>query len=287
MVMYRIGMSTWNSESICDERFLEFNKAGITDVEISVPASEYENLDYKNILRLSKEYDVNLWSYHLPFAPFDKVDLSDKKLCKNTVAYFGELIKKVADIGIDKIVVHSSAEPILDKERKEKIETAKESLASLANAAKQSGCVIAVEDLPRSCIGRNSDEILELISADPSLCVCFDTNHLLCEDHADFIKKAGNKIITTHISDYDLINERHWMPAEGIIDWQKVLQALKDVEYSGIWLYEVSFSAPWSIVRNRDLTSFDFIKNANEIFVGKKPSVLGKPKENIGMWPKD
>ena len=58
---------------------------------------------------------------------------------------------------------------------------------------------------------------MELISADDRLRVCFDTNHLLKESIIDFIYNVGDKIITTHVSDYARENERHWLPGEGVI----------------------------------------------------------------------
>ena len=75
-------------------------------------------------------------------------------------------------------------------------------MSALAEKAASHGAVIAVENLPRTCLGKNSDEINELISANPKLKVCFDTNHLLKENISDFIKKTGKNIVTVHISDY-------------------------------------------------------------------------------------
>ena len=50
------------------ELFEEFSQSGITDMEIS--QSAYDEFDYKKVCTLSKEYDVNLWSLHLPFFLF-------------------------------------------------------------------------------------------------------------------------------------------------------------------------------------------------------------------------
>ena len=42
-------------------------------------------------------------------------------------------------------------------------------------------------------------------------------NHLLGESHTDFMKALKHNIITTHLSDYDGVDERHWLPGEGIV----------------------------------------------------------------------
>ena len=161
---------------------------------------------------------------------------------------------------------------------------AKAHLASLAEIAKQYGAVIAVENLPRTCLGRNSDEMLVLISAHENLRVCFDTNHLLGEDPIAFLDRVGEKVITTHVSDYDFVNERHWLPGEGRLDWQAILGKLREIGYGGVWLYEISFSCPKTILRDRDLTCEDFVRNAEELFEGIVPTVASRPKPNLGMW---
>lgn len=280
--MYKIGLSS--NQSIDEKLFKNCASAGISLMEVSVTADKYENLPYREIMRWSKQYGIELWSFHLPFMPFEVLDISSKALCKETVRYLAELIKKAADIGIDKFIIHASGEPVLDAERKERMDIAKDSLCILAEVAKQSGGVIAVEDLPRSCLGKNSVEINELISVHDNLKACLDTNHLLGENIVDFIHSVGNKIITTHISDFDFYNERHWLPGEGKLDWQAILQALKEVGYQGPWLYEIGFVCPKTIYRNRDLTCQDFVRNAKEIFENREITVFSTPKPNLGMW---
>lgn len=134
--------------------------------------------------------------------------------------------------------------------------------------------MLAVEDLPRTCLGNTADEIAELISGNSKLRVCLDTNHLLHESNIDFIKKLGSKIITLHVSDYDYENERHWLPGEGKIDWNGVLDALSAVNYNGVWMYEISYECPNTIKRPRDLTPDDFVRNAKELFERKPLTVI-------------
>ena len=92
------------------------------------------------------------------------------------------------------------------------------------------------------------------------------------------------RLISLHISDYDFINERHWLPGEGKLDWQAILNAFKNIGYNGVWLYEIDFSCPETIIRDRDLTCDDFIKNAKELFENKNISLFSTHKDNLGMW---
>jgi sugar phosphate isomerase/epimerase len=165
------------------------------------------------------------------------------------------------------------------------MECAKKSLVLIAEHLKSKNAVLAVEDLPRTCLGRNSSDILELCSAHPDLRACFDTNHLLGEDITEFIRKTGHLYVTTHVSDYDFINERHWLCGEGKIDWLSLKKELENVGYDGPWLYEISLngSEP-TIDRDRRLTYSDFAENYRQIMSNSVPEDVGRGKENLPMF---
>ena len=272
--MNRIGLSV-PSFSINEEMFQKLSKAGITAIEVC--HSRKEHLEYDNFEKFaewSKQYGVELWSYHLPFYDRElRFDISHDGTADNTVALFCNIIKEAAAAGIKRFIVHPSAEPIKDEDRSAKMERSKKTLLALAEFADTVGAVICVEDLPRTCLGRNSAELMELISVHPSLRVCFDTNHLLSEPFVDFIHALGDKIVTLHVSDYDFIDEKHWLPGEGLVDWHLLYRTLCEVGYDQVWLYELGFHHD-GLNRSRDLTCEDFVQNAREIFEGKPITTL-------------
>jgi len=270
--MFRVGLSTCGKKEGF-ELFCQYRNAGIECVELSMPYDVYLSTDYEALGRDAAAAGVTLWSLHLPFGPFEgkgNTDIAslDETLRLNTLDYHARIMEKAAAIGVKVMVIHPCLEPVADENRQLRMEAAKRSLKAMADTAEKLGVVIAVEDLPRSCLGKNSDEILELLSADERLRVCFDTNHLLAEDPAAFIRKVGSKIVTTHVSDYDFIDERHWLPGEGQLDWQSILEAFREVGYTGPWLYELGFDAPRDMPRSRELTCEDFYRNAQELFAG-------------------
>ncbi|MBE6694198.1 MAG: sugar phosphate isomerase/epimerase [Ruminococcaceae bacterium] len=270
--MYKVGLSS-SGFALSEENFKKLERSGVSAVEVSMPSELYGSINYHELAELSARYSVELWSYHLPFWPFTQFDLSSTngELRKSTVEYYTQLIEKAADMGIDKFIVHPSGEPIGDDMREERIKCSMQSLNALAEIAHQHGAVIAVEDLPRTCLGNTADEIRRLISANDKLRVCFDTNHLLCDTNMNFMEKLGNKIITIHVSDYDLIDEKHWLPGEGLVNWSDILTMLQKINYNGVWMYEIGLSNPKMLTRSRDLTFEDFVENANALFAGKQP----------------
>lgn len=276
--MYKVGLSS-TGFLLTEENFRALNESKIDIIEISMCYDMHASINHKELKSLSQRYEVGLWSYHLPFAPFSVIDISslNRELRENAINLYTKLIEKAADIGIDKFIVHPSGEPIAPEERADRMRYSMQTLDTLAEIAHRCGAVIAVEDLPRTCIGNTSDEIDKLIGANDKLRVCFDTNHLLSEDNIQFMKKLADKIITVHISDYDFVDERHWLPGEGMLDWNKMFATFKEIGYKGAWLYEIGLKCPQTIIRERDLTFDDFYENALSIFSQKEPKVFGVP----------
>ena len=279
--MFKIGLST--ATKITEELFASYKKAGIECMEVSRGKEETDAYDYDKIKEWSEKYGIELYSFHLPFMPFGVLDISNPNLAESTIEYLKDIIDKACAIGIDKFIIHASGEPIDENDRTKRMECAKNSLNILATYTKQRGGVLCVEDLPRTCLGRDSSDILELISANENLRVCFDTNHLLAEENIDFIRKVGDKIITLHVSDYDRVNERHWLPGEGINDWQQIISELNKIGYSGAWLYEINYETG-TIIRDRAIVDEDFVRNANELFENKPLTLFSKPKPDLGYW---
>ena len=78
----------------------------------------------------------------------------------------------------------------------------------------------------------DADGLLDLLAdVDPSVAgACLDTNHLMA-DYAtlpDVVRTLGRRLIALHCSDYDGVDERHWPPFRGVIDWAAFQAALRD-----------------------------------------------------------
>lgn len=271
--MLTIGLSTCGNKPLTDESFREMVAAGIGALEIS--QGDYDSFDFDNAKTLAQRYGVKLWSLHLPFGgPYNPADL-DPANRKFTDEEDRKIIARAVEAGITKFVVHPSCEPNAPETRAERMKYSMEFLSNLADYAAEKGAVLAVENLPRTCLGNRAAELKEIISANDKLGVCFDFNHSLGEDNSAYIKLLGDKIITTHVSDYDFIDERHWLPGEGKVDWVEMITLMEQANYQGVWMYELGFNAPKSIDR-RVLTWQDFADNARTIFAKKQPAAIGK-----------
>ena len=233
---------------------------------------------YKHLeagLEKVKESGLYFNAVHVSFGP--NLDISKLDECERI-----EVVERVKEIfgSCDPYkpytyVIHGSYGTITPENRPAKIEQLRRSLRELRT---HTDTHIAIENLPRHALGNTADEIISIVDAIGEIDVCVDTNHFLQEKTEDAIRKIGIRIRTTHISDHDYIDEKHWMPGEGKIDWQAVISALEDADYEGVWTYELGLNATKTINRPRPFTYDDFIKNARELFNNEKITVIGTPK---------
>ncbi len=272
--MYKIGLSS-KSNVFSDELFRSYVKAGISTMEISNCTDGYDAIDFHAVKRMADENGVTLNSLHLPFKVHGgrSHDIANPDLYREALEDHKKLIRIGTEIGIRIFVLHPGGGKIPEGERPRWMDVCKKSLCELAEYADEHGAVIAVENMTHKCLGNTIAEFEELAFSHPKLRVCFDTNHLLYESPGEFIRRLGKRIVTLHISDCNLEVEQHSMPGEGKVDFPEILRALGEVGYSGPWLYEVSYKCPQPENDKHGLTCESFIKNAMELFEGKKPIV--------------
>ena len=101
---------------------------------------------------------------------------------------------------------------------------------SLKEIRKLTNATLCLENLPRTCLGNTSKELIDIVDSAEGIRVCLDTNHFLQEKTEYAILAIGKRIFTLHISDHDYIDERHIMPKSGKIDWRHLIKlAIREV----------------------------------------------------------
>lgn len=179
-------------------------------------------------------------SAHLPFGTNWDISVVDDAQRDKVIKDMKRVLDQVAEWEIPICVLHASYEPIEDNERQYRLESALDSIRELCEYAEARNIRIAVENLPRTCLGNCAEEIDYLTQKGTIAGLCFDVNHLLKESHEEFISKVGHLAITTHLSDYDRVDERHWFIGDGVIEWDKVVGLLLDKGYKGQFLFELN-----------------------------------------------
>jgi sugar phosphate isomerase/epimerase len=215
------------------------------------PNCPLEDVDYRrDLLERLRQARVTVRSVHLPFGRAVDISQTDDAARLQALTQNETNLRIAAATGATIAVLHPSYERIEDEERAARIDACRRSLPRLAQAAASSGLQLAVECLPRTCLANTSAELLSLIAdLDPAVVgVCIDVNHLNLRerDIAAAVGQLGSRLLTTHCSDNDGLDERHWLPGSdgGVVDWPAYLGALRATGYTGPFLYEVRSPAP-------------------------------------------
>ena len=192
----------------------------------------------RQIVADARQAGVAVWSVHIPFGKGWDISVTNSVAQEQALANIRKTMDLCRVLRPRKAVIHASAEPVRDDERVARLKASRQALAQLNPEFAAVGVQLALEVLPRTCLGNTSDEVLWLTGDVQGLGVCLDTNHLLKESLQEFIRKVGARIVTMHAADYDGKNERHWMPGEGINDWKLLVRNLKAVGYQGPLMFE-------------------------------------------------
>src|SRR5690554_532037 len=242
---WEIGTYTGVLSDFTQEQFNQLKSNGIKYIELGtatlVKMTPEERIEWiENIKNLSEEAGIEVWSVHLPYSRTLDVSVTDSQLRENMINECTSIIELCSKLQPKKFIIHPSAEPIEDTEREQRIQHSIESLKVLNKTAQSFNARLTVECLPRTCLGNTSEELLRIVNAvGNNVEICFDSNHLLKEKPEEFIAKTGNLITTIHISDYDGLDEKHWLPGKGVINWTSVIKELSQHGYTGPFMFEV------------------------------------------------
>ncbi len=198
---------------------------------------------------------VDVASIHLPFFGAWNPSLPDAAARKEYQRKVAEFIRGAAGLGARNFTIHGSQEPILPEERAARISASRESILELAPVAESVGASLNVEVLPRTCLGNTAEEMAEMLDGMPeSVGVCFDVNHLCGhpEKIGPGIRLLSDRLRACHISDYDGVDECHWHPGLGVIDWHEVMTAVGSVPHEVLLIFEITALKP-PVWQNREM----------------------------------
>lgn len=233
-------------------------------------ANENDEVRKKTLKQYTNDFDhahrdkLKVWSIHLPYGK--DLDLSaDSHRSNEILNNFAWYIDNTISMGPAYYVVHSSMEPIDIKDREKLLNNARNNIERLADYITDKGATLAVECLPRTCLGNTSSECLQLILGTKAV-LCFDVNHMLLQNHGDFMKKVHKYVKTVHLSDYDFMDEKHWIPGDGQLNWTELMHLLDEYGYKGPMIFEVKTNKVGSQISLAELRDsfYKAIENGGE-----------------------
>jgi sugar phosphate isomerase/epimerase len=163
-------------------------------------------------------------------------------------------LRSAAIAGVRWVVVHPINLPIADYDRSHRSLLLRQNvdfLNRILPVAEQVGVGIAVENMMdhrtkegahRRVYGSTPEELAEIVDAvnHPLAGVCWDTGHALIQglDQRSALTAIGHLLKATHIQDNDGLTSSHYLPYHGIIDWDSIMHALRDIRYREAFAFE-------------------------------------------------
>ena len=266
--MYRLklGISVAICEETAEQKLRTMKELGFDSADIGLcgyrkePEKERELiLNSWKSLELVRSLGLFLNAVHVPFGHNWDFSSSDEEKRQLAVKNFKDMLAVTDPYGPHCYVIHGSFEPIPAEKREAQLEALHRSLSEMVS---MTSTPIAVEDLPRTCLFNTAKEGIGIVDAVDGIRVCVDVNHFLQEDSVDAVLALGSRIITTHISDHDYVNEQHWLPGEGKIDWMRMLAAFEKIGYDGVFNYELG-NDPAEVKENYEKLFADYHATAH------------------------
>jgi len=177
-------------------------------------------------------------SWHVPYGIDYDLSSPDEKVRVAAVQRIRVQAQEASAFGCRILVVHPGREPFPQTERALRLQIIRRSLAELRDDLHAHKQQLALEMLPRDCMGYNIDELFTMLEgADDTFGICLDVNHYMGQFSRlpDDVRRCGKKLLTLHLSDYDGIDERHWLPeaGRGVVKWEQFMAALIAISYQG------------------------------------------------------
>lgn len=202
------------------------------DISTSCAANAEElALKVQILTQMQSEGKVIVGSVHLPFGAHWEYSGLDEAERRATVENVKKVVVACRPLGCRLFTMHTCLEPIAPEDRAAEIEAFRKTLADLVPFALGEGVFLNAENLPRSCLGNTAEELFEMLKGFPEnpIGVNFDVNHLCGhpEKIPEGIALHASRLRSFHFSDYDGIDECHWYPGLGVIDWAAVMEEVR------------------------------------------------------------
>lgn len=239
-------------EPISPRHFAEVREAGFDAVEVAANYREHMRgtpAEVELIKSSARDNGLSVASVHLGF---DALTGDRQKEVDDLIRRDLEL---TADLGAKTLIVHLAifADPdrlicrdgklfpgfTVDRDLDEwppMVERIHEKLDAYVQAGKQVGVAVALET-----DWQGSHRLIEFVEPfDEECCgICFDTGHAELDSGAvKLAELLGPRVICTHLHDNDGKEDQHLPPFDGVIDWPKLIAALRAAGYSGLWTFE-------------------------------------------------
>lgn len=195
------------------------------------------------MIETAQKNKINFGQSHAIVYDFCRPDVDHEFLDK----IMRRCIVSAGKMGIHTVVLH----PSTDRSNAKITETSKkrnvEYLSKLTELADKHGTQIAVENMwdyhiaPLKNYASTAEELVELADSVEGLGICWDEEHaaIMKQNQKQSLELIGDRLTSTHISDYTNVEDIHLLPYMGKTDWNEIMGALAHINYKGDFNFEI------------------------------------------------
>lgn len=233
----KLGISIIGKLEGVTETFVEH---GIRYLEFRIVKDDYDEIDerVKIILAEKAKSGINTRTVHLPQKSSFDLSHPDEELRLAALENQKKVVRRIYPLKPEVLVLHPCAGEVKEETDEARTQALIKSLKDFCAYCKHLGMKVAVENLTNGMVQTGDDLLRIMEGVGDNVGICFDVNHLLKESHKDFIRKVGKYIITMHVSDNDGIQERHFLPGDGVINWKELFEELSKIGYQQTMIVE-------------------------------------------------
>ena len=208
---------------------------------------------FTELRKIAEDNGVCFNQAHAPNPSMAAGDEQNKKNYYNIV----RSMKNASYLGADIIVIHPihDLDYQLEGNPERLFEANMDFYNSLKPYCEEYGVRVALENIPKLVEIIPGQRFFDNVCSTPDefirymdnlnnewFVACFDIGHsiVLRHDPSEFIRRLGNKRLKAlHIHDSDGFRDSHTLPYHGgMADWDKITDALKDINYTGDFNFE-------------------------------------------------
>ena len=248
MPNYSLATAMWDNDVPFDRVIADVAAAGFTQCELFASKDLVDDRTAGQRRRILNQHGVWARTVHPQIADVNLAALDDS-VREQAVATVASCFEPFAALGGFAAIVHPSGREVSAEDLELHIGAFRRSLDTLTAQAESLGIRLACENLqlkgqPRPLC--RMEDLRRVVDDYPSTVgICLDTGHANNNalDPADEARIAGERLIALHMQDTDAVEDRHWPPGLGTVNWRRVSAALIEIGFDGAWTFEVGAGA--------------------------------------------
>jgi len=217
----------------------------------------FEFTDRRKMPEIVNSYGLKLDNIHLPSDDTNLLWSCDKNMREKQTAKIINWLHECSDAGACAAVMHTSDGSGIELDLKHGFE----SFSEIVKASEDIKIRVSLEN---TSMAKYTEFVLKEFESD-YVGFCYDSSHDFVNGQGcgKILNKWKHRLFNVHLSDNDGLCDRHWIPGNGIVNWNEIIRTIRETECS-TYSMEV-----FTREDEKDMAPLDFLIKARESLLAK------------------